>query len=254
MFAARYTNEFPALSPVAAMAFGDHRFDGRMDGISDAAQTKPRILPGVPEGTHTNGCQPGGEGYLGDLSRRVISDGGRITLQPHWNRSPVHAKMDVGWDSRASIRHAPPMRAANPMSKRLAIILAAGKGTRMKSDLPKVLCPVRGRPMIEFVLDALRQAGIERMIVVVGYRSELVRQALADHADVEYVEQTEQLGTGHAVKMCREHLLVHDGPVLIVTGDSPLTQSASVHALFADFESQPAACVLGTLHKTTRAV
>jgi UDP-N-acetylglucosamine diphosphorylase/glucosamine-1-phosphate N-acetyltransferase len=135
------------------------------------------------------------------------------------------------------------------MNKRLAIILAAGKGTRMKSDLPKVLCPVRGRPMIEFVLDALRQAGIARMVVVVGYRSELVRQTLADHTDVEFVEQTEQLGTGHAVKMCREHLLAHDGPVLIVTGDSPLTQSASIHALFADYESQPAACVLGTLHK-----
>lgn len=135
------------------------------------------------------------------------------------------------------------------MSKRLAIILAAGKGTRMKSDLPKVLCPVRGRPMVEFVLDALRQAGVDHMLVVVGYRSDLVRQTLAAHPDVEFVEQTEQLGTGHAVKMCREQLLAHAGPVLIVTGDSPLTLSESIRELFQDYEAQPAACVLGTLHK-----
>jgi bifunctional UDP-N-acetylglucosamine pyrophosphorylase/glucosamine-1-phosphate N-acetyltransferase len=122
--------------------------------------------------------------------------------------------------------------AIDSMSKRLAIILAAGKGTRMKSDLPKVLCPVRGRPMVEFVLDSLRGAGVEHLLMVVGYRSDLVRQVLGEHTDVEFVEQTEQLGTGHAVKMCRAQLARHDGPVLIVTGDSPLTQEESVAALF----------------------
>ncbi|MHB8974755.1 MAG: NTP transferase domain-containing protein [Pirellulaceae bacterium] len=135
------------------------------------------------------------------------------------------------------------------MSKRLAIILAAGKGTRMKSDLPKVLCPVRGRPMVEFVLDVLRQAGVDHLLVVVGYRSDLVRETLRHHADVEFVEQTEQLGTGHAVKMCRTQLAHHDGPVLIVTGDSPLTQVTSLATLFRDFETDRPACVLGTIHK-----
>ena len=135
------------------------------------------------------------------------------------------------------------------MSKRLAVVLAAGKGTRMKSDLPKVLFPVRGRPMIEFVLDALRAAGVDQIVTVVGYRSDLVRLALRDHGDVEFVEQTEQLGTGHAVKMCRSQLAAHTGPVLIVTGDSPLTQADSVRALFAEFERGRPACVLGTLHK-----
>ncbi len=135
------------------------------------------------------------------------------------------------------------------MNKRLAVILAAGKGTRMKSDLPKVLCEVRGRPMIEFVLDALRASGVEHMVAVVGYRSDLVRETLGRHRDVEFVEQTQQLGTGHAVKMCRAQLLAHEGPVLVVTGDSPLTQADSVRALFAEFETERPACVLGTLHK-----
>ncbi len=135
------------------------------------------------------------------------------------------------------------------MSKRLAVVLAAGKGTRMKSDLPKVLFPVRGRPMIEFVLDALRAAGVDQIVTVVGYRSDLVRDTLRDHGDVEFVEQTEQLGTGHAVKMCRPQLAAHTGPVLVVTGDSPLTQADSVRALFAEFERGRPACVLGTLHK-----
>ncbi len=139
------------------------------------------------------------------------------------------------------------------MSKRLAIVLAAGKGTRMKSDLPKVLCPVRGRPMIEFVLEVLRASGVDHMVVVVGYRSELVRERLRGQADLEFVEQTEQLGTGHAVKMCRAQLAAHRGPVLIVTGDSPLTQAESVTALFAEFEREEPACVLGTLHKSNPA-
>jgi bifunctional UDP-N-acetylglucosamine pyrophosphorylase/glucosamine-1-phosphate N-acetyltransferase/UDP-N-acetylglucosamine pyrophosphorylase len=135
------------------------------------------------------------------------------------------------------------------MSQTLAIVLAAGKGTRMKSDLPKVLCPVRGRPMVEFVLDTLRAAGVDRQLVVVGYRAELVRQVLGRYADVEFVEQTEQLGTGHAVKMCRPHLLAHDGPVLVVTGDSPLTQESSIRALLDEFRARRPACLLGTLHK-----
>ncbi|MFW6170768.1 MAG: NTP transferase domain-containing protein [Planctomycetota bacterium] len=135
------------------------------------------------------------------------------------------------------------------MTNRLAIVLAAGKGTRMKSDLPKVLCPVLGRPMIHFVLDALDAGEVDRILVVVGYRSQLVRDTLADQSHVEFVEQTEQLGTGHAVKMCREHLVEHDGPVLILTGDSPLTQGDSISALFQEFESSRPACLLGTLHK-----
>ncbi len=64
------------------------------------------------------------------------------------------------------------------MNQRMAIVLAAGKGTRMKSELPKVLVPVNGRPMVEYVLDALQAAGVERIVVVVGYRADLVRSTI----------------------------------------------------------------------------
>jgi len=133
------------------------------------------------------------------------------------------------------------------MEETVAIVLAAGKGTRMKSDLPKVLHPVCGRPMIEFVLDALIEAGVSRAIVVVGYAADRVREALAGRADLTFVDQTEQLGTGHAVMVCREHLHDHHGPVLIVTGDSPLAQPASLMELLNDFHRQRPAAVLGTL-------
>src|SRR4030095_7183302 len=88
----------------------------------------------------------------------------------------------------------------------MAIVLAAGKGTRMKSDLPKVLVPVAGRPMIEYVLDAVSAARIRDVLVVVGYRSDLVRELLPGRPGLTFVEQTEQLGTGHAVMVCREEL------------------------------------------------
>jgi bifunctional UDP-N-acetylglucosamine pyrophosphorylase/glucosamine-1-phosphate N-acetyltransferase/UDP-N-acetylglucosamine pyrophosphorylase len=130
-----------------------------------------------------------------------------------------------------------------------AIVLAGGKGTRMKSDLPKVLFEACGRPMISYVVDVLERAGIERIIVVVGYRAELVRETLADRSNVIFAEQTEQLGTGHAVMMCRDALQGQTGPVLIVTGDSPLIQQSSVEKLLTDFSASRPACLLGTLHK-----
>jgi bifunctional UDP-N-acetylglucosamine pyrophosphorylase/glucosamine-1-phosphate N-acetyltransferase/UDP-N-acetylglucosamine pyrophosphorylase len=135
------------------------------------------------------------------------------------------------------------------MSEPLAIILAAGKGKRMKSDLPKVLVPVCGRPMIGYVLDAVRAAGVGRILVVIGYRGDLVRQTLAGEKHIEFVEQTEQLGTGHAVMMCRSQLAQHTGPVLILAGDSPMTQVSSLRTLLAEFAASRPACLLGTAHK-----
>lgn len=131
----------------------------------------------------------------------------------------------------------------------VAIVLAAGKGTRMKSELPKVLVPVCGRSMIWFVLDALREAGVTRILVVVGYRSELVRQELAGVPGVEFVEQAEQLGTGHAVMVCREALGNYEGPVLVVAGDSPMLQVSSLRKLLCEFAKTQPACLLGTAHK-----
>ena len=132
------------------------------------------------------------------------------------------------------------------MTEKMAVVLAAGKGTRMKSDLPKVLVPVCGRPMIEFVLDALTAGGIEQVIAVVGYRADLVRSALHDRKNLTFALQAEQLGTGHAVMVCRDLLVPYRGPVLIVAGDAPLMQADSIAALLAEFRRRPAACVIGT--------
>ena len=82
--------------------------------------------------------------------------------------------------------------------KRLAIVLAAGQGKRMKSKLYKVLHPVCGKPMVGHVLNAVQEAGCERSIVVVGHGAEAVKSYLGSSA--EYVLQEQQLGTGHAVK------------------------------------------------------
>jgi bifunctional UDP-N-acetylglucosamine pyrophosphorylase/glucosamine-1-phosphate N-acetyltransferase/UDP-N-acetylglucosamine pyrophosphorylase len=128
----------------------------------------------------------------------------------------------------------------------LAIILAAGKGKRMASDLPKVLVPVCGRPMVRYVIDAVRSAGVIRMVVIVGFRGELVRAELAGEPGVEFVDQKQQLGTGHAVMMCGEQLAKQDGPVLILAGDSPMVQAATLRTLLSEFAKLQPACLLGT--------
>ena len=120
----------------------------------------------------------------------------------------------------------------------------------MKSDLPKVLFPVLGRPMIHWVIDALGKAGVDRIIVVVGYREDLVRQELACREGIEFAVQSEQLGTGHAVQMCKS--LLQEGEerlVMVVAGDSPLIQSSSVARVIREFYEGSWDCLLGTLMK-----
>jgi bifunctional UDP-N-acetylglucosamine pyrophosphorylase/glucosamine-1-phosphate N-acetyltransferase/UDP-N-acetylglucosamine pyrophosphorylase len=112
--------------------------------------------------------------------------------------------------------------------------------------LPKALVSVCGRPMIDYVLDALEQSGIGRTIVVVGYRADDVRQALARRRNVSFALQAEQRGTGHAVMCAGEHLSGHDGAVLVVAGDSPMMQPDSIRTLLAEFERTRPACLLGT--------
>ncbi|MBR4695225.1 MAG: NTP transferase domain-containing protein, partial [Selenomonadaceae bacterium] len=90
------------------------------------------------------------------------------------------------------------------MSDLVTVILAAGKGTRMKSSLPKVLHRVGGKPMLQHVLDAAKAAGTRRSIVVTGFGGETVREAIGEQA--EFVTQEEQLGTGHAVLQAKQLL------------------------------------------------
>jgi len=87
------------------------------------------------------------------------------------------------------------------------------------------------------------------MVIVVGHQADLVKRALRHHPDVEFALQSEQHGTGHAVMMCREQVAAHAGPVLILAGDSPMTQAASLRTMLAEFAARGCACLLGTAHK-----
>ncbi|UCG21512.1 MAG: NTP transferase domain-containing protein, partial [Deltaproteobacteria bacterium] len=102
-----------------------------------------------------------------------------------------------------------------------ALVLAAGKGTRMNSDLAKVLHPIWGRPMLSYPLAALEELRLGRVLVVVGHQAESIQKIFAD-ASVEWVLQNEQLGTGHAVQCALPHLADFAGSVLICCGDTPL--------------------------------
>jgi bifunctional UDP-N-acetylglucosamine pyrophosphorylase/glucosamine-1-phosphate N-acetyltransferase len=111
----------------------------------------------------------------------------------------------------------------------VGVILAAGLGTRMKSDLVKVLHPVCGRPMVAYVIDALEQAGADRIVAVVGHQSERVKQCFGDR--IEYALQAKQLGTGHAVMQTKSLLADYSGIVIVANGDAPLLQAETLHNL-----------------------
>jgi bifunctional UDP-N-acetylglucosamine pyrophosphorylase/glucosamine-1-phosphate N-acetyltransferase/UDP-N-acetylglucosamine pyrophosphorylase len=131
----------------------------------------------------------------------------------------------------------------------------------MRSETPKVLCEALGRPLVDYVLDALADAGVERAAVVVGYRADDVRAALAGRVRpaVEFFVQDPQHGTGHAVQCARpalERATLEKASleqvtrsVVIVAGDSPMLQSESVARLIAERERRGLACLLGTLVK-----
>jgi len=112
------------------------------------------------------------------------------------------------------------------------VILAAGKGTRMRSALPKVLHPLAGRPLLHHVLDAAEAVGAARICVVFGHGGELVPSRLAD-ADCVWVEQPERLGTGHAVQQALP-ALAEVGRVLVLYGDVPLIEAETLNRLIAD--------------------
>ncbi len=127
-----------------------------------------------------------------------------------------------------------------------AIILAAGQGTRMKSDTHKVLHPIAGKPMLHHLLDTVDSIGVERTVVVVGARREQIEESLKGR-NVAIALQAEQLGTGHAVAQAKEALEGFAGDVLILYGDVPMvsadTMQAMVHRLNHGLE--PRAVVLG---------
>ncbi len=119
------------------------------------------------------------------------------------------------------------------------VLMAAGKGTRMRSRLPKVLHPVCGRPILMHALELGRELGATRRIVIVGTGEDEVRAAVAGQ-DVELVRQTETLGTAHAALQARAVLADHDGPVIVMNGDHPLYRARTLRALRETWESHKA--------------
>ncbi len=122
------------------------------------------------------------------------------------------------------------------MSTRHVLILAAGKGTRMKSALPKVLHQVAGTPMIEYVLAASAALDAATRTVVVGHQADQLRSALAAHADLRFVLQEPQLGTGHAVRQAAALLSGARGTLVVLSGDVPLLSADTLRALLARHE------------------
>ncbi|WP_274529171.1 bifunctional UDP-N-acetylglucosamine diphosphorylase/glucosamine-1-phosphate N-acetyltransferase GlmU [Paenibacillus piscarius] len=128
--------------------------------------------------------------------------------------------------------------------KRMAVVLAAGQGKRMKSKLYKVLHPVCGKPMVGHVLDTVKATGSERTVVVVGHGAEKVKAYLGQSA--EYVLQETQLGTGHAVKQAKGLLGSEEGTTVVICGDTPLVTAETLEGLMALHESQNAAATVLT--------
>jgi len=131
----------------------------------------------------------------------------------------------------------------------VAVILAAGRGTRMKSDLAKVLHPLAGRPMILHVIDAAEQAGAIRTLCVVGYQGDRVREVLAGRDNVELTVQEEPLGTGHALECAGPSLMGFDGDVLVCCGDTPLLTGELLKTLVDQHrhDDAPATMLVATL-------
>lgn len=124
------------------------------------------------------------------------------------------------------------------MEKRLAVVLAAGKGTRMKSELYKVLHTINGISMVEHVLRAVQQSNVERIVTIVGHGAETVRDVLADQS--EFALQEEQLGTGHAVLQAKDLLKDEEGSTLVICGDTPLFSAETLNQLFEFHEESNA--------------
>ncbi|AVX29681.1 UDP-N-acetylglucosamine pyrophosphorylase /glucosamine-1-phosphate N-acetyltransferase [Carboxydocella thermautotrophica] len=126
-----------------------------------------------------------------------------------------------------------------------AVILAAGKGTRMKSRLPKVLHPVGGQPMVSHVMAACRTAGAQPVVLVIGHGAEQVQATLGP--EQVYVEQKEQLGTGHAVMQAETVLRDFEGDILVVCGDTPLLRGETLAALAQYHRQQEAVATVLTM-------
>ncbi|BAY74893.1 UDP-N-acetylglucosamine pyrophosphorylase [Nostoc linckia NIES-25] len=130
----------------------------------------------------------------------------------------------------------------------IVAILAAGRGTRMKSSLPKVLHSLGGRSLLERVIESVEPLSPSRQIAIVGYQSEEVKAALGSIPDLEFVEQTVQLGTGHAIQQLLPYLQDYTGDLLVLNGDLPLIRSETLQAMLQTHAQNQNAATILTSH------
>jgi bifunctional UDP-N-acetylglucosamine pyrophosphorylase / glucosamine-1-phosphate N-acetyltransferase len=138
-----------------------------------------------------------------------------------------------------------------PTPRLSAVILAAGKATRMKSERVKVMHEICGRPMLSYVLDACREVGVARLYLVIGHDRQRVIDAYAGQTDITWVVQEQQKGTGHAVQMCRHAMMTHgdlgaDAHTFVLGGDGPLIRGSTLKALAEKHLATGAAVTLAT--------
>jgi bifunctional UDP-N-acetylglucosamine pyrophosphorylase/glucosamine-1-phosphate N-acetyltransferase len=137
------------------------------------------------------------------------------------------------------------------MSDTAVIIMAAGKGKRMKSNLPKVLHNLAGKPILNYVLDTVNQLKAKRKLLIVGYKNDKIRELIGDK--IEYVEQKEQLGTAHAVLQTKKLLSGFKGDVLILSGDVPFLTVKTLKGLLKYHQTNNFCCTsLSTVLKTPK--
>lgn len=123
------------------------------------------------------------------------------------------------------------------MNSKCAVILAGGEGKRMKSDIPKPMNLVLGKPMLQWVIDSVRAAGVDDICVVTGYKKEITEEYLASLPyPVATAYQSERLGTGHAVMMARSFLEEKGGDVVILCGDAPFMDAGTISGAFAQHD------------------
>ncbi len=137
-----------------------------------------------------------------------------------------------------------PVSSNAPTQALAALILAAGKSTRMKSRTPKALHPLLGKPLLRWAVEAAAGAGAGRTVLVVGHQAQMVQETMGP--ELEYVLQAEQFGTGHAVQMAESLLADWDGPLLVLPGDAPLLSASLLEALVAHHRQANAAATLLT--------
>ncbi|MFM5891092.1 MAG: bifunctional UDP-N-acetylglucosamine diphosphorylase/glucosamine-1-phosphate N-acetyltransferase GlmU [Dolichospermum sp.] len=130
-------------------------------------------------------------------------------------------------------------------------ILAAGKGTRMRSNLPKILHSLAGKSLIERVIESAEPLSPSRKLLIVGYQSQEVKTAIDSNYGVEFVEQTVQLGTGHAIQQLIPYLQDYTGDLLILNGDVPLLQTETLKALLQTHQENHNSCTILTAQLTS---